>query len=163
MEWSRVDGPGPVDFSRPQGPETWASFERPGVYTLRATARSGERTGTALAVVEVEGLETEGGPTFDAWIAACGTLPADGRGPADDPDGDGLPNLLERLLVLDPSAPEEGESRPRRLGADGSRVRFWQSRRLPEGTVYLIEHRPRRDAPRTGEPNGPLEACSSPW
>jgi DNA-binding beta-propeller fold protein YncE len=39
---------------------------------------------------------------FATWIADF-SLPTEERGPGDDPDGDGIPNLLEYALGLDPS------------------------------------------------------------
>jgi uncharacterized delta-60 repeat protein len=58
-----------------------------------------------------------GGPTepptpaeaLEAYLAAAG-VPAGLRGPGDDPDRDGIPNLLEWLYDLDPTAPNPGFS-----------------------------------------------------
>jgi hypothetical protein len=44
----------------------------------------------------------EGAPTFDGWIAGTfaggASIPVDKRGPLDDPDNDGISNLLEYAL-----------------------------------------------------------------
>lgn len=46
---------------------------------------------------------------LEAYLAAAG-VPAGLRGPGDDPDRDGIPNLLEWLYDLDPTAPNPGFS-----------------------------------------------------
>lgn len=43
---------------------------------------------------------------FVPWIASFPAIPSAQRGPTADPDGDGLPNLLEMFLARDPSRPE---------------------------------------------------------
>ena len=44
-------------------------------------------------------------PSFGEWIATFPAIPAADRDPLDDPDFDGLANLLEYALGLDPSVP----------------------------------------------------------
>jgi autotransporter-associated beta strand protein len=49
-----------------------------------------------------------GRAAFNAWMAPFG-LPAGQNGPAHDPDGDGLSNLLESILALNPTSAEVDE------------------------------------------------------
>jgi hypothetical protein len=66
-----------------------------GSYTVRVTDANGSTTSNAVDVV------TSGGGGFSGWANA---LPAGQRGPNDDPDGDGISNLMEYALNLDPLA-----------------------------------------------------------
>jgi hypothetical protein len=66
--------------------------------------------------LEIDAIPAEA--RFENWIAAHGSVPVAARGATDDPDGDGLANLLEMALGGDPSrgdslqpmvfSPEEG-------------------------------------------------------
>lgn len=88
---------------------------------------------THIRIVDIPGdgsfKDTQGDPIYDAWLTfgsggfdleaigaisvemryedwpALAGLPPDQRGPGDDPDGDGLPNLLEYALARDPAKP----------------------------------------------------------
>lgn len=51
--WSRVSGPGPVEFAHPSRLDTTATFTVPGTYVLRLTASDGEFTISDDVSVEV--------------------------------------------------------------------------------------------------------------
>jgi hypothetical protein len=53
-----------------------------------------------------------GGATFEAWIASQG-VPAHARGPADDPDQDGLANFAEYAHALNPLVKDAALARPK--------------------------------------------------
>ena len=53
MAWSRVSGPGLVNFSTPEAAQTTATFGAAGTYVLRATADDGALTGTDDVTVTV--------------------------------------------------------------------------------------------------------------
>ena len=65
-----------------------------GRYTVRVTDAGGSRTSNPVDVAPANG-------GFSTW---AGALPAGRRGPADDADFDGIPNLVEYALDLDPLA-----------------------------------------------------------
>ncbi|BCU76788.1 autotransporter-associated beta strand repeat-containing protein [Luteolibacter sp. LG18] len=48
------------------------------------------------------------GTAFDTWVNNYGTLPANKRGPLDDYDNDGVPNLIEYVLGGDPTLADNG-------------------------------------------------------
>ena len=104
LQWTRVSGPGGVLFSSETGAATNAIFESAGTYVLRLTADDGEvRVFDDVAVTAVSVS-----PSFSTWIAGfagVGNL----NGVKDDPDGDGIANLLEySLLDGNPSAAGAG-------------------------------------------------------
>jgi len=139
VRWTVLKGEGHAEFSRPDKPETWVSFDRPGAYALQATVTDGARTGVrrvAVTVLRPAGAE---GPSFDKWIGKQAAVPADKRGPADDPDGDGMPNLAEKFFGGDPGKADTG---PRLLrDKKGRRVRFRRSNNLTAGSFYALQYR----------------------
>ncbi len=102
--WSRVSGPGSVEFSAPNALATTATFSAPGEYILRLTAHDGvystqdEITVTALP------------ETFDSWMGFYFTqseLANPALGGADsDADGDRFTNWQEYLAGTNPRDPQ---------------------------------------------------------
>ncbi len=68
-----------------------------GSIRLEISNTSGVASRTAILTVNAPPAEN-----FAGWTALA-TVPANQRGPLDDPDGDGLPNLMEFALNLAPS------------------------------------------------------------
>jgi hypothetical protein len=100
--WSKLGGPGPVDFAPADASATQASFELPGVYSLRLSAS--DTALTAQSDFTIQMRDTPG-----AWVLrhpGIGTL-------NDDPDGDGRTNFFVWALSLPPL---------RGAGGDGSIV-----------------------------------------
>ncbi len=54
VAWSKVSGPGVVNFAKPAELQTSASFGAPGVYVLRLRATNGETTADSTLTVKVE-------------------------------------------------------------------------------------------------------------
>ena len=68
------------------------------IYDAWLTVGSGGFDLEAIGAISVE-------MRYADWPALAG-LPAGARGPGDDPDGDGLPNLLEYAFARDPAVPD---------------------------------------------------------
>lgn len=109
-----------------------------GTVTIRAT-QSGNTTYAPATFVERTFTVTEGTivDAFADYLAAQG-VPAGARGPLDDPDGDGLGNLLEFALGLAPGtadstgAPAVGTTEP-------SVLSFTYRRAQPTEFLYEVE------------------------
>jgi hypothetical protein len=97
VAWSKVSGPGTVNFTAPANPDTNASFSIPGVYELKVTAIApGPVTMQDFITVVVD-------ESYTSWIARL--LPsasAADRLMSADPDRDGLNNLAEHVLGAQP-------------------------------------------------------------
>jgi hypothetical protein len=96
--WSKVSGPGTVTFGDANTPATTATFSAPGDYVLRLSATDGSAT------VFQDLAVTATGTAYETWIG--GYPGAAGHTAAgDDPDHDGIPNLIEYGLGGNPSDP----------------------------------------------------------
>lgn len=140
VRWRLLEGDGQAEFSWPDKPDTWVSFDRPGTYTVEATATGRARRGAMRVIVDVLGLAGAEGSTFGDWIGRYAAVPANKRGPADDPDGDGIPNLLERFLAGDPAKADADVTRSPD-GEEGRRIRYRQNKNLPAGASYVLQYR----------------------
>ena len=65
--------------------------------------------------------------SFASWIAETGILEAE-QGAHDDPDGDGLTNLLEYALGLNPALADAGAGPRMESGTEGPRLIFQRSK-----------------------------------
>jgi hypothetical protein len=73
----------------------------PGNYPVIVNITTANRSGQATGILSI-------GSSMASWLApaiTAGTLNPAKAGPADDPDGDGVPNLLEYAFGLDPVSP----------------------------------------------------------
>ena len=130
LAWSKVSGPGTVTFGTPASAATTASFSSAGTYVLRFTA-----TGTATVSDDLIITVTE---SYDAW--AVRTLDSADplvTGMLRDPDNDGISNLVEFALGLNPtSASSSGLPQP--LAEGGSLTLTYQRYSGCELT-YIVE------------------------
>ncbi len=90
--WSKFSGPGTVTFSSPSTVNTSASFSSAGIYVLRLTATDGSAT-----VFRDLNVTVIAPPGFATWIGGFNVGSLNGAG--DDPDHDGIPNLIEYALT----------------------------------------------------------------
>ena len=103
FRWSKLAGPGNVAFRPPDQLITFMTFAEPGSYLLRLTASHGDESlqrDVSVTVAEAP---------FDSWRqshfgAGYRTLPS--AADHSDADTDGISNLMEYALMLDPKKPD---------------------------------------------------------
>lgn len=92
--WEKSSGPGGVVFGNTESAATVVTFDAVGPYVLRFRASDG-----AVAVSqEIAITATSTTPIYANWIAGFPSL-AGQNAPNDDPDRDGIPNLIEYALL----------------------------------------------------------------
>jgi hypothetical protein len=94
-----------VTFGSDTAIDTTAMFSEPGDYVLRLTANDGWVKTFDEVTVTVRGTTTDPSSPGDAWREAHFGAPENSGDAADsaDPDGDGMANLLERALGMNPN------------------------------------------------------------
>lgn len=97
-------------------------------------------TGNSAPSAEA-GATTAGAPAYQLWLDDHPALPSDMRDPADDPDGDGLVNLLEHAFGTDPAGAAGHGALPRLrddASAPGLFLQFTRNRRSPD-LLYQVQ------------------------
>lgn len=142
--WSKLSGPGTVTFSTPGAPATDALFAEPGVYVLRLTATGPDQYAvTAEIQITLTGGD-EGGAVPDGTYATFKAIHfgpdiRKAAAPWADANGDGVPNLLNFALGLDPLQSSGPAALTANLepGATGGRVLVLRYPRDPAALVNL--------------------------
>ncbi len=102
--WEKISGPGTAVVENLSNPQTTATYDVPGAYQIRITATHplGSVSRTLEATVNPNPA------FFPQWqqITWPGVIDDSITGPNQDADHDGVCNLLEWALHLDPSAPD---------------------------------------------------------
>lgn len=91
ISWSQIGGPAPASISSTTAASPSVSFTLPGTYRFRFTASDGGTVLTSETTVAVD-------DRYDAWSLRNNLT----TGASDDEDGDGIDNLMEYALDLDP-------------------------------------------------------------
>ena len=65
--WSKLSGPGTVEFAKPTAVDTTATFDEAGTYVLRLTAKDSEASASDTVTVSVQ--SPSGVTSFDRGIA----------------------------------------------------------------------------------------------
>jgi hypothetical protein len=128
--WTRVSGPAPVTFSRPTELATTATFTTPGVYVLRLTATGTSAVSDDLTVVVED--------SYDAWaVRFLGSADPNVTGADRDPDRDGIPNLIEFALGMNPAvSSQQGLPQP---SVEGGVLSITYPRYPGAGLTYIAE------------------------
>ncbi|MEN8785645.1 MAG: Ig-like domain-containing protein [Akkermansiaceae bacterium] len=105
FQWELTDGPAPVFFTTPGEASTEIHFDLPGTYNIRLNA-------TAFDFDQSQEVELTVHDSYPAWVERTFGNPTPGQTDKEnDPDGDGISNLFEFALGLDPST-QDAESFP---------------------------------------------------
>lgn len=91
--WSLVSGPGTATFANAKSSATSVTFSDAGSYVLRLSASDG----SAMVFEEIPVVVTSSQAPFEQWSDQHGLSGNDAHDLA-DPDGDGIPNLVEYAL-----------------------------------------------------------------
>lgn len=134
--WSMLSGPGIAEFSDPASPAAQVTFSQPGIYLLQLSAANTLGEASRLLAVTVSG-----NPAYpDDWQQLHWPGVEDGSvtGPGQDPDSDGLPNLAEWALHLDP---KKSEPFLPSFILDGNSIRHTYTRRktAPDQATFVVE------------------------
>ncbi len=147
LTWSKVSGPGTATFANSALAATTVTFNQIGTYVLRLTAAS-----PAAEVFSQITITASGDPNvFSEWAGDLWPGVSDPNivGPNADPDGDGLTNLVEWALGLDPKKAQRGVWTP---GQPGLPVQGWTS----FGNSTFLSMQVRRPIGRTGVTYGAI-------
>ncbi len=132
--WQSISGPAAVTFGNSASPATTAIFPTSGTYLLKLTATSPlgsvERTLAVTAALNPA--------IFTDWqtLAWPGSSDLNVIGPNADPDGDGLNNLLEWALYLDPKKPDTFDPI---FAKTGTTLEFTYTRRKDAAATFQLE------------------------
>ncbi|HWB03374.1 MAG TPA: Ig-like domain-containing protein [Verrucomicrobiales bacterium] len=130
LQWTKVSGPGSVTFGTPTAAATTAGFSAFGNYVLRLTA-----TGSSTVFDEILVSASE---SYDAWAArTLGSSDPLVIGMTRDPDRDGLQNLLEYALGLNPAS-GSGAGLPT-VTVTGGFLTLTYQRYTGSGVNYIVE------------------------
>lgn len=118
--WSKVSGTGTATFSNAATPTTQVTFSQAGTYVLRLTA-----TNSAGEIFNDLSINVSPNPNvYSDWIGSTypGIVNQSIVGAQADPNNDGLSNLLEWALGLDPT---KNDAIPWSSGHNGLPIQSW--------------------------------------
>lgn len=137
VAWTKISGPGTVNFTAPASKDTDAAFSAAGDYELRLTASGpgGSPVVSDTVLVSVTG-GTGTGETLAAWTARLlGSLSAADQGPNADPDRDGTVNIVEYAMGTNPTARSAG---PELINSNGRLSLSYTRSKLINPAVQII-------------------------
>ncbi|MCB1132921.1 MAG: hypothetical protein KDN05_17490, partial [Verrucomicrobiae bacterium] len=136
LQWSLVSGPGSATFANPALAATTVTFDQAGTYVLQLAAANANAEVSRTLTVDVSANPG----IFSDWQSLTwpGVSDPEIIGPGKDPDGDGLVNLLEWALHLDPAGNDRFD--PELVLAGGS-IEFRYTRRkiAPGEATFVVQ------------------------
>jgi len=130
--WRFVSGPGQVTFSEPTLPVTEISFSSPGVYTARLEASAFGLTDSQTATITVF-------DSYSDWVVRNFGAETPGQtGKNDDPDADGLSNLFEFALMMDPTTDDSALFPVPAYDRDDNALALTYTRNFVDPTKFAI-------------------------
>jgi hypothetical protein len=148
IRWELVSGPGGVAFYDETTATPEVTFSQPGTYQLALTAANPLGETRRLLAVEVAP-----NPAFLAdWqtLAWPGIADPEVTGPQKDPDHDGLSNLLEWALHLDPNAPD-AFAPTLEMGTSTLEFTYTRRKTAPGEVIFSLEWSETLDDPWSAE------------
>lgn len=134
--WEMISGPQSITLQNPTEPQPVVSFNTPGTYQFRISASNAVGTSSRIQQVTVQPNPA----IFAQWqqITWPGLDNPSVTAPDQDPDQDGLSNLLEWALHLDPITPDRVTQQ---LSHPDGTMEFTYNRRItaPGEAAYQIE------------------------
>ncbi len=105
LSWTLQSGPagGTAQFTAANCTETTATFTKPGIYTLRLAAAPPAGQGTPATDTMQVIVEED----YASWAAVALANEPNSRQPSQDPDKDGVVNLLEYVTGSSPTVPNQ--------------------------------------------------------
>ena len=150
--WSLVSGPGDATFTDPTQPATTVAFSASGSYLLRLSATNSH--GESSRTLEVKVAPNPG--IFSDWQAIHwpGVNDPEVTAADRDPDADGLQNLMEWALLLDPVKPDPT---PVAFAREAGGLDFTYTRRkaAPDEATFTVEWSDTLAAPWTPAASDP--------
>ena len=135
--WQLLSGPGIATFSAASSAASTVTFDEAGTYLLELAASGTFAETSRTLVVNVAAPDPA---TFAGWQAQTwpGVIDPNITGPSMDPDHDGLCNLLEWALHLDPTLPDAFRPGLARTAAE---LQYTYTRRktAPGEAVFQLE------------------------
>ena len=134
--WSLASSPGSAVFLNSANPATSVTFSAPGSYVLRLSASNAHGETSRTLAIEV----IPDPAIFTAWQQL--TWPGETNtlitGPDQDPDGDGITNLMEWALHLNATAPDAFKPT---FAKSGTTLQYTYTRRktAPGEVIYQVE------------------------
>ena len=133
FQWELLDGPAPVIFTTPNEPFSEIRFDLPGTYNLRLNA-------TAFDFDQSQEIKVTVHDSYLAWVDRTFKKSTPGETEKEnDPDNDGISNLFEFILGLDPST-QDNENFPTPIFDAGSKTLnlTWTNRQLDPKRFSVI-------------------------
>lgn len=131
VAWTQESGPGTVTFTTGDYQDANGIFSAPGVYVLRFTANASSPVSTVSDTTTVTVTEP-----YEAWAADNITGPFSGQqGKNQDPDGDGVQNLIEYATGGNPIVPDVAFTF---VNANGTLTMNYNRSKLVDPSLKLI-------------------------